>query len=76
LGYKTKFFQDNEAIDAYVNDLSYSGRERLCFGVVMEKNNVNNEYEYHLKFNASMYDGRTKDIPGTEFFTRVNTLAK
>ncbi len=76
MGYKTIFFKDNEDIDAYVNDVGYSGKDRLCFGVSLEKNNENNKYEYHMKFNASMYDGNPKDIPGTEFMTRVDRLAK
>ena len=44
---------------------------RLCFGVFISKNNIHNQYEYHLRFNISDDD---TDIPDTEL-ERVNRMS-
>ena len=60
----TIIFNSNADIDAYTssNDYTQDGKN-LCFGVVMNKNNIDDKYEYSLRFNLSQY--RNKDLPDT-----------
>jgi len=64
-GYTTMLFNDNAAIDDYTQSVDYAtGTKKLCFGVVMAKNNVNNKYQYLLRYNVSNTPGK-EDIPTT-----------
>ena len=62
--FKTKSFQNNKEIDDYTSQANYaylsSKKETLCFAVVINKNDVNNQYEYMLRFNVSTFGG---DLP-------------
>ena len=61
----TKMFEDNEAIDAFTQTSDYGiGKKKLCFGVVMQKNNVGDKYQYLLRYNISNTPGK-EDIPNT-----------
>jgi len=66
-GFKTKAFASSEAIDDYVDQSNYASlspqRETLCFGVVINKNGANNQYEYMLRFNVSGFED--PDLPDT-----------
>ena len=63
--YPTEMFETNQDIDDYVQDIDYSyGDHRLCFAIVMDKNNVDDKYRYLLRFNTSLLPGR-EDIPET-----------
>lgn len=39
----------------------------LCFGVMMDKNNISDEYQYSLLFNNTGNDKDDYDIPDTIF---------
>ena len=57
------YFDDNQGIDDYTQQADYAtGDKRLCLAVVMEKNDVNNKYQYLLRYNISTAPGR-EDIP-------------
>lgn len=62
----------------YILSGSYGDLPKLCFGVSMAKNNIDNTYEYYLKFNSTINynEGNMPDIPGNENVTRVDTLNK
>ncbi len=59
-GLKTKPFKTNQEIDDYTAQANYTSlspkRETLCFAVVINKNGVNDQYEYMLRFNLSSSD--------------------
>ena len=59
-------FNNNEEMNVYTSDLRYAKTPdfRLCFGVNIAKNNIDNVYEYHLRFNISSID--QNDIPETD----------
>lgn len=58
-------FDTNEDIDTYVEGINYSiGDDRLCFGIVMDQNNVDDKYRYLIRFNTSLLPG-SEDIPNT-----------
>ena len=61
------YFSSSQAIDDYVDKTSYARlsatQETLCFGIVFNKVDVNNQYEYMLRFNVSGYDD--PDLPDT-----------
>jgi len=63
LYYDTIIFDSMDAMDSYTtsNDYTQNGKN-LCFGIVMSKNNIDNTYEYYLRFNLSQQFGN-KDIP-------------
>jgi len=67
-------FDKDEDINVYTSELEYSKTAdfRLCFGVYVAKNNENNVYEYHLRFNTSSFDG--EDIPETQN-QRINKIS-
>jgi len=75
-GFTTKAFNSNDEIDDYTSQEDYESlsvtKETLCFAVVINKNNVDNQYEYMLRFNVSNYGGG--DLPNTGN-SRVETLA-
>ena len=61
----TKMFTDNEAIDDFTQASDYGiGMNKLCFGVVMQKNNIDDKYQYLLRYNVSNTPGK-EDIPNT-----------
>ncbi len=61
-----KMFKDNEAIDDFTQTSDYGiGMKKLCFGVVMQKNNVDDKYQYLLRYNVSNTPGK-EDIPNTD----------
>jgi len=63
----TRAFANNQEINDYTARTDYATlstiRETICFAVVINKNNVNNNYEYMLRFNTSSYG--TVDLPDT-----------
>lgn len=65
-------------MDEYITGFSYDNYEKICFGISLEKNNINNVYEYHLKFNTTInYDEMNlPDLPANENITRVDQLNK
>lgn len=64
-GKSTLLFKDNQAIDEYTQAVDYAiGTRKLCFGVVMEKNNIDNRYQYLIRYNVSNTPGK-EDIPTT-----------
>lgn len=67
-------FANDDEIDAFVRSEDYAkGTKNLCFGITMSKNNVNDEYEYSLRYNMSIgYGG--DDIPNTNIIQRVNPV--
>jgi len=58
MGYQYIFFDSDNDIHDFVRSSDYgkSFNSRLCFAVVLTKYNVNNEYEYILRFNTSNGD--------------------
>jgi len=75
-GFTPRAFKNNQAIDDYTSQTNYASIsntiETLCFAVVINKNDVNNQYEYMLRFNVSGYDD--PDLPNTAD-PRVNKIA-
>ena len=67
-------FDKDEDINVYTSDINYAKTAdfRLCFGVYIAKNNDNNVYEYHLRFNTSSFD--ENDIPETDE-QRINKMS-
>lgn len=65
-GMTVKYFNNNGEINNFVRTSLYaSGPDyELCFAVVINKNNLNNEYSYDLRFNISGISGG-EDIPST-----------
>jgi hypothetical protein len=63
-------------MDDYITSLGYENMHKICFGVSMEKNDIDNTYEYHLKFNTTINynENNLPDIPGNENGTRVENL--
>ena len=56
-------FKNNEEIDDFTQEVDYAtGKKRLCFAVVVNKNNVNNQYQYMIRYNISTAPGQ-EDIP-------------
>ena len=62
---QTQYFASVEEIDAFTsrNDYASTANLRLCFGVIVSKNNVNNKYEYSFMFNNTM--SGDEDVPKT-----------
>jgi len=62
-GKTVQVFEDNQAIDDFTQQTDYAtGNKRLCFAVVVQQNNINDKYQYLLRFNISTAPGK-EDIP-------------
>jgi hypothetical protein len=62
-GFSTMVFTENQAIDAFTQEDDYGiGTKKLCLGVVMQQNNINNRYQYLLRYNESNVPN-SQDIP-------------
>lgn len=66
LNLKTMYFNDIDAINAFTSQGDYASSPELtlCLAVIVNKNNINDKYEYSLMFNTSQTDGDV-DIPKT-----------
>jgi len=75
-GYDMTSFKNNEEIDDYTSQLKYASLsgsgKTLCFAIVINKNNVNNHYEYMLRWNISSWDD--PDLPDTSL-NRLDPLS-
>jgi len=62
---EVELFQDNQAIDDFTQLRDYGSMDRrLCLAVVMEKNNIDNKYQYIMRYNTSLLPNK-EDIPLT-----------
>lgn len=74
LGLETIMFNSREDMNEYVESDDYATpNKRLCFGVIVDKNILTQEYSYSLRFNVSSFEN---DIPSTTNKFRTDTLYK
>lgn len=69
-------FASNQEINDFTSssDYTFDGKN-LCFAVVIGKNNVDNKYEYFLRWNVSGYE--EPDIPNpNDEENRITQLKK
>lgn len=65
MGFTTQMFENNDELDNFINSPGYGeGDNTICYGVIMQKNNIENKYEYLLRYNVSLLNN-TDDIPNT-----------
>lgn len=74
LGLETIMFNSRDAMNEYVESDDYATpNKRLCFGVIVDKNVLTQEYSYSIRFNVSSFDN---DIPSTTNKFKTDTLYK